>query len=1189
MIRIRIILLVAWLFFSSGVLAQLHFVENKGQWPKQVLFKTDFSQGAFFLENNGFTVLLHDTAGLRKMAALLHGHDSRSPAITETVTLQSAAYRMRLLGSKGPESVQPEKKQSSYNNYFIGNDPAQWASACRLFGAVQYTDVLPKTDLRYYTDNDALKYDFILRPGANPEAVLMKYEGVESLRIRNRELLITTAAGDVRELVPYSYQIDAAGQRKEIACRFKLDGDVVSFVVGDYDRTQTLIIDPTVIFSSFTGSTSDNWGYTATPGPDGSLFAGGVVFGNGFPVSPGAFQTTFGGGVDEGTLKPHDIAIFKFNPLGTDRLYATYLGGSGNEQPHSMIVDAQGNLVVAGRSFSSNFPTTRPLIGPGGNNDIIITKFNAAGTALLGSVRIGGSNNDGVNIRSKYEAPDGADRIRRNYGDDARSEVILDAANNIILASCTQSPNFPTAGASLNSNGTYGGGFQDGLILKFSPDLNTYIYGSFFGGSGDDACFVASVRPGTSDIYVAGGTTSTGLPGTSAGVVQAAYNGGATDGFVTAVRLDGSGVLQTTFMGTSGIDMVYGLKFDRSGFPYVMGTTTGNWPVLNATYVNPNSAQFISKLRSDLSDFVYSTTFGTGTLAPNISPIGFLVDRCENVYVTGWGGGINVFKRYTTGSTSGLPILNPLSNVGAPDGEDLYFLVLKKNAEALLFASNFGQFQGVTGDHVDGGTSRFDENGVIYQAVCANCNGGATFPTTVGAWRRINGSTNCNQAAVKVEMNFTGVSAAVQPSINAVVNDTAGCVPFRVDFRDTLQRGKTFYWDFGNGRRDTTRAPQFATFTTYTSPGLYTVRVISEDSTTCNIRDTIYLKIKAGDNRAFIDFRATKDTPCTSLNYSFQNLSVPDRGTFGPQSFVWNFGDGSAPVRSLNANHTFPAVGIYTVTLTLEDSLFCNAPDKKVMQVNVNPLLEAKLQTPAVGCAPYRASFTNLSGTADVTWQFSDGTSTNVENPVKLFAQPGTYQVRIIARDPNTCNKIDTSDYFSIIVADKPDASFSWQPNPPVANTPVQFTNLSTGAVRYQWDFGDGSGSTQENPRHLYNETGLFTVRLVAYNQYNCTDTFSIRVRTLINPLLDVPNAFTPGRFGENAQIAVRGFGITRMEWKIYNRWGQLVFQTNDPQKAWDGTVNGKPQPMDVYTYTLEASFSNGKSITKTGDITLIR
>jgi gliding motility-associated-like protein len=259
------------------------------------------------------------------------------------------------------------------------------------------------------------------------------------------------------------------------------------------------------------------------------------------------------------------------------------------------------------------------------------------------------------------------------------------------------------------------------------------------------------------------------------------------------------------------------------------------------------------------------------------------------------------------------------------------------------------------------------------------------------------------------------------------------------------------------------------------------------------------------------------------------------------------------------------------------------------MQVNVNPLLEAKLQTPAVGCAPYRASFTNLSGTADVTWQFSDGTSTNVENPVKLFPQPGTYQVRIIARDPNTCNKIDTSAFFSIIVSDKPDASFSWQPNPPVANTPVQFTNLSTGAVRYQWDFGDGTGSTQENPRHLYNETGLFTVRMVAFNQYNCTDTFSTRVRTLINPLLDVPNAFTPGRFGENAQIAVRGFGITRMEWKIYNRWGQLVFQTNDPQKAWDGTVNGKPQPMDVYTYTLEASFSNGKSITKTGDITLIR
>jgi gliding motility-associated-like protein len=90
-------------------------------------------------------------------------------------------------------------------------------------------------------------------------------------------------------------------------------------------------------------------------------------------------------------------------------------------------------------------------------------------------------------------------------------------------------------------------------------------------------------------------------------------------------------------------------------------------------------------------------------------------------------------------------------------------------------------------------------------------------------------------------------------------------------------------------------------------------------------------------------------------------------------------------------------------------------------------------------------------------------------------------------------------------------------------------------------------------------------------------------------PLLDVPNAFTPGRFGENAVVKVVGFGITRLNWNIYNRWGQLVFTTTDRKQGWDGTFKGVLQPMDVYTYTLDVEFSDGKKLKKTGDITLLR
>ncbi len=1167
--------------------AQIDFVENKGQWNDKIQYKADMSAGAFFLEENSFSVLMHNPEEMQLMHDLEHGHPNKKTDPSAKYTLHSFFYRVNFLGAtKGLKPV-PEKPLATYNNYFLGSDRSKWKGNCRIFQAVTYKNLYPNIDLRYYNDGDNMKYDLIVHPGGNISQIALRYDGPTELLVRNKELIIKTPLGEVKELYPYSYQSSAKEGRKEVDCRYVVRNNVVTFSVKNYDASETLIIDPAIIFSSLTGSRANNWGYTATPGPDGSLFAGGISFEPNYPVSPGAYQTTFGGGASEDGLGQHDIAIFKFSANGSARLYATYLGGFGNEQPHSMVVDGAGNLVIAGRSSSTNYPVTRPVIGSGGFNDIVITKFNAAGTSLLGSVRIGGSSDDGVNIRAKYKSPFGTDRLRRNYGDDARSEVIFDAAGNIILASCTQSANFPVKDPSNSAQASFGGGLQDGVVLKFNSNFSNYLYGTFFGGSGDDACFVASISPNTNTIFIAGGTTSNNLPGNKTGVIYSGYRGGNTDGFITQLKPDSLGIIKTSYLGTSAADIVYGLKFDKAGFPYVMGTTEGSWPILNAAFSNPGSSQFISKLAPDFSRFIYSTVFGTGSSVPNISPIGFMVDRCENVYVSGWGGDVN--GDYNNGSTQGLPEVSPLTNIPAADGSDFYFFVLKKDAASQLFGSHFGQFRGNIGDHVDGGTSRFDENGIIYQAVCANCSGGTTFPTTPGVWSSVNGSRGCNEAALKIEMNFSGVAATVRASINSVINDTSGCVPFRVDFIDTLGKGKKYYWDFGNGLRDTTVAPNFSTFTNYTAVGTYTVRVIAEDSTTCNIRDTVFIKIKAGDNFANLGFRAVKDPPCTSLNYTFVNESVPTRGSFGPQSFVWDFGDGSAPQVAFNGTHTFPAIGDYDVTLTLVDTLFCNAPDKITITIRVNPVVEAKFNTSPVGCAPYSAQFTNLSGTSDVTWEFSDGTTSTVENPVKLYSVPGTYQVRLIARDPNTCNKIDTSDYFTIVVSPKPDARFSWGPIPPQRNTPTQFNNLSTGAIRYLWNFGDGESSTEVNPRHQYNATGNYTAELIAYNAQNCTDTFSLVVNVLIDPLLDVPNAFTPGRFGVNGMVFVTGFGIAKMDWKIYNRWGQLVFQSTNRKQGWDGTFKGKLQAMDVYAYTLDAEFSDGKKLRKTGDITLLR
>jgi gliding motility-associated-like protein len=162
-----------------------------------------------------------------------------------------------------------------------------------------------------------------------------------------------------------------------------------------------------------------------------------------------------------------------------------------------------------------------------------------------------------------------------------------------------------------------------------------------------------------------------------------------------------------------------------------------------------------------------------------------------------------------------------------------------------------------------------------------------------------------------------------------------------------------------------------------------------------------------------------------------------------------------------------------------------------------------------------------------------------------------------------------------------------------VENTPTTFTNLSSpDAVNFKWLFGDGDSlvTTSRLPvNHQYNATGTYNACLVASNAAGCADTVCRDVRAVVAALVDVPNAFTPQSGDVNSKIFVRGFGITKIRFIIWNRWGQKVFETADKNTGWDGKFKGVLQPMDVYAYTLDVEFFDGTKTTKKGDITLIR
>lgn len=1200
------------IFFTlvAGILhgQTFEFTQNKGQWHADVQFKGELSGGALFLKKNGYRTVQHHPADFERAMEFFTGHShagegEKNPKILSAAlpqepvgedgpVVRSHAYDMIFEGANPNPQILPEREMAGYANYFIGNDPKKWAAGVKTYGAVRYVSLYPGVDVRFYSDNGYLKYDILVSPHANVGQIALRYDGATVSLQKNGELLVKTSVSEVREREPYTYQLQN-GVRTRIACKYVVNGNLVKFGLGNYDKNEPIIIDPTLVFSTFTGSTSDNWGYTATFDAAGNAYGGGIVFGTGFPTTVGAYQRAFGGGGNTGEGTGFDMGIMKLNPNGNQRIYSTYLGGNGNEQPHSLVVDGLGNLVVAGRTTSPNYPViANNKVGIGGSWDIVVTKFNPLGTDLIGSIMIGGSDNDGVNIKHKTTSPTGPKSLFQNYGDDARSEVFTDNNHNIFLASCTNSKDFPATQGAFQTTLK---GTQDALLLKMNPTVGL-VFATLFGGTGDDAAYVIEVEA-DGHLLIAGGTGSDDFPGNHSGTVGPTYHGGLADGFLARFNATGSNLLLSTYLGTGGIDQVYGLQKDRNDFVYVAGTGTLSFGVRNAPFSQPNGKQFIAKISNDFTTFAYSTVFGPNSTSPNISPTAFLVDRCENVYVSGWGGQMGGSVPYPSSGTTGLTV-TPDAIDNNTDGKDFYFFVLEANATKQLYGTFFGQQDlpsSGTPDHVDGGTSRFDPTGVIYQGICANCSPGQ-FPTTPGVVAPSKpSSATCNLAVIKIAFELSGVVSGIKSSIDGVDGDTSACSPTMVNFRDTIGMAKSYQWLLGDGTPEiTTTVPELSH--SYSTQGTYRVRLIAIDETRCFPRDTSYVNIRVRTDRVTVNAQAIKVDPCQSNTYRFVNNStVIASKPFKDTSFTWLFGDNTPPVKAGKTDvvHQFPAPGTYNVQLVLTDTNYCNAPDTFKIQLRVSPTVDANFEVQSPGCAPYNAVFNNTSaGGQTFEWTFGNGQTSSAINPSVVYATPGTYNVRLIAIDPNTCNLRDTL-VKQVVVLPKPVASWTYSPNPSEENIPTTFNNLSDSATRYKWLFGDGDSlitiRRDTLVKHQYLRTGEYTVCLITYSNIGCSDTLCRKVQAAVNPMVDVVSAFTPNKDGKNDRAVVIGFGVAKMTFRVFNRWGQLMFESNDPKIGWDGRFKGADQPMDVYGFTLEAELITGEQMKKSGSITLIR
>lgn len=951
------------------------FIKNEGQWADAFDYKMEIPYGALFLQGDAIVVSVADEAAMAALHHSMHSHDVEPPG-----AIDAHAYEVKLLGAQFSQSVDFNKTDTKYN-YFLGNNPENWKSDVGAFREVQYGDVYKGIDIRYYFSAEGnFKYDFVLAPKADPSQIELEYIGVDGLELdESGNLHIKTSIKDMLEMAPFAFQ-EINGQRQIVDCEFVLSGSTINFKLGDYDRRHPLTIDPELVFSTFSGSTANNFGYTATYSVDGGLYAGGIIFNDGgsYPTTRGAFQINFNGpGVD--------IAISKFSADGSSLEYSTYLGGGEDEMPYSLVETLDKKLVVLGSTGSNDFPTRpnafdRTFAGgpdpvnffrgevkyPNGS-DVFVVMLDSVGGGLPASTLYGGSGNDGFSC------------FDFNYGDQFRGEVIADTSGNVYIVGGTYSENLTVGSEAYKTTASDS---INGFVAAFDHDLTTLRWASYIGGEGKDMALSVKLAPDQQSVYVAGASESDDLGFTTEAFQSARL--AEEEGFVVRLAASNGAYMAGTYNGTYYRDINYFIDVDYTGDVYVVGQTKGDYPVSSdsGVFQVPGSAQYIHKFSEDLVLSKKSMVFGNGSnTKANISPTAFMVDDCRNMYVSGWGGAINQGADHNQGWTFNMPLTSNAYQ-STTDGSDFYYLVLDASWKGLTYATYFG---GTNDDHVDGGTSRFSPDGTIYQAVCGGCFGNSNWPTTDSAYSRQNkgGSGSCNLAAVKMSFNALEVEARVK------TNEDSVCVPYPVEVSNESFNGDVFQWiltdgNIINGDLDSLYIKQ---------SGKFSYHLIAKD-TMCDAIDTTEFFIYGFSDSIKADFNLNYDSCSNDFTVAFTNQSKEG------ESYQWYFGDGEA-TDVVSPVHTYYQQGDYEVTLIAQNA-FCGTSDTAKAKVSfVERINSDDFMVNYEPCRDGNTVKLSAYGThfQSYDWSLSDGTKLNGKSVEHQFESTGKYQVSLTLKD----------------------------------------------------------------------------------------------------------------------------------------------------------------------------------------------
>ncbi|MBL7893022.1 MAG: SBBP repeat-containing protein, partial [Bacteroidia bacterium] len=517
---------------------------------------------------------------------------SRSPSESKS---EYMIWNLHFKGANASVNVTSEGKEDSHTNYLLGNDFTKHRINVPDFRMISYENIYDNIDINYYSSGKELKYDYIIKPGGEINTIQMQLEGVERLNINDKgQLEIKTAWGTLLEELPESYQL-INGRKQKVSIEYHvIDKTTFGFLLkGDYDPEITLVIDPVILaWSTFLGGTAASNSYMG----DIALDAAGNIYGTtyndaNFPITAGVYQPARNGA--------RDAIVFKLNPTGTTLIYSTNLGGSNSELGYSIAVTAANEVIVAGNTDSPNFPVTGGVVQSafgGGFSDVFVSKLNAAGSALIYSTYLGGSDNDDL-----------------NWMGDA---LAINAAGEAFVTGFTASANFPVKAGSFDTGYN---GVRDGFVTRLNPTGTALVYSTFLGGSDyDNGSGIAIDAAGAA--YITGSTSSTNFP-TTAGSFDNSYNG-AQDGYVTKLNATGNALVYSTYIGGFSFDEFFSIAINPANEAFVVGgTQSANFPVTSGSYNTVFTARsaFVIRINAAGSTLIYSTFLGPGDNANGIA------------------------------------------------------------------------------------------------------------------------------------------------------------------------------------------------------------------------------------------------------------------------------------------------------------------------------------------------------------------------------------------------------------------------------------------------------------------------------------------------------------------------------------------------------------------------------------------